>query len=105
MDLTDAIKKYVEDKAKTLEKLTKHFEPAAELTIEVGKTSNHHAKGPVFRAEMQLSIPGGLLRAEEKAEDLYIAVDRVREQLRRQLKSHKEKLLDRTHRGGRPGKE
>jgi putative sigma-54 modulation protein len=105
MDLTKAIKEYVEEKVFVLEKLTSNFEPAAELTIEVGKTSNHHAKGPFFMAEMQLSVPGELLRVEEKAEDLYKAIDLARDQLRRQLKNYKEKLQDRTHRGSRPDKD
>ncbi len=105
MDLTSAIKEYVEEKVVVLEKLTARFEPAADLTVEVGKTSNHHAKGPFFMAEMQLAVPGELLRVEEKAEDLYEAIDLAKEQLRRQLKNYKEKLADRDHRGSRPDKE
>ncbi len=104
MDLTSAIKTYVEEKVSVLEKLTSNFEPAADLKVEVGKTSNHHAKGPFFMAEMQLSVPGELLRVEERAEDLYEAVDRAKDQLRRQLKNYKEKLQDRNHRGSRPDK-
>lgn len=105
MDLTNAIQKYVEEKVVVLERLTASFEPAAELTVEVGKTSNHHAKGPFYMAEMQLSVPGELIRAEEKAEDLYEAIDRAKDQVRRQLKNYKEKLEDRSQRGSRPGKE
>lgn len=104
MEITDAIRAFVEEKVQVLEKMTKNWEPA-ELRIEVGKTTNHHAKGPYFKAEMQLSIPGEVLRAVEEAEDLYESVDKVRDNLRRQLKEYQERQQDRSQRAGRPDKE
>ena len=105
MDLTDAIKNYVEEKVEAVEKLCLDFEPAAEIRIEVGKSSLHHAKGPHYRAEMQLSVPGEVLRAEEEDENLYAAIDTVKDQLRRQVKSYKDRLKDRVQRAARPDKE
>lgn len=105
MDLTDAIRAYVQEKMDTLAKVTQDFEPAVEMRVEVGKTSNHHAKGPYFRAEMQLSVPGEVFRATEEAEDLYAAIDKVKDQLRRQIKSYKDRLKDRDQRAVRPDKE
>ncbi|KKU34353.1 MAG: hypothetical protein UX57_C0004G0078 [Candidatus Uhrbacteria bacterium GW2011_GWE2_46_68] len=104
MEITDAIRSFVEEKVQVLEKMTGNWEPA-ELRIEVGKTTNHHAKGPYFKAEMQLSIPGEVLRAVEEAEDLYESIDKVRDSLRRQLKEYQERQQDRSQRGGRPDKE
>lgn len=104
MEITDAIRAFVEEKVQVLEKMTEDWQPA-ELRIEVGKTTNHHAKGPYFKAEMQLSIPGEVLRATEEAEDLYESIDKVRDNLRRQLKEYKERIQDRSQRGMRPGKE
>jgi putative sigma-54 modulation protein len=104
MELTSAIRSYAEEKAEVFEKMTEDWQPA-ELRIEVGKTTNHHAKGPYFKAEMQLSIPGEVLRATEEAEDLYEAIDKVRDNLRRQLKEYKERKQDARERAPRPGKE
>lgn len=104
MPLTDAIKSRVESQAKTLEKLTKDFEPVAELRVEVGKSTKHHMKGPFFRAEFQLNVPGSELRAETQKEDLYHAIVVARDQVRRQLKDYKDKLKDKKERGTRPGK-
>lgn len=104
MDLTDAIRAYVNEKLAAIEKLTKNFQPAAEIRIEVGKTTEHHAKGSIYRAEMQLSVPGEVFRAVEEAEDLYEAIDKVKDQLRRQLKGHKDRLNDRAQRAPRPDK-
>ena len=105
MQLTEAIKSRIESKATALRKLTKDFDPASELRVEVGKSTKHHAKGPYFRAEFQMTVPGNDLRAVVEEEDLYHAIGRARDQIRRQLKDYKNKLQDRTKRGGRPGKE
>jgi ribosomal subunit interface protein len=105
MALTDAIKARIESKSVALGKLTSDFDPASELRVEVGKSTNHHAKGPYFRAEFQLKIPGNDLRAVCEEEDLYHAIGQARDQIRRQLKDYKNKLKDRSQRGARPGKE
>lgn len=104
LTLTDAIKSRVESKAIALEKLTKDFEPAAEISIEVGKSTKHHAKGPYFFAEFQLNVPGSQLRAVCEEEDLYHAIAKARDQVRRQLKDYKDKLQERSQHGGRAGK-
>lgn len=105
MDLTDAIKNYIDERVAFLEKLTSNFEPDVELRVEVGKTTNHHAKGPFYKAEMQLSVPGQTFRAETSAEDLYEAIDLAKDDLKRQVHDHKERLIDRSQKIVRPGKE
>lgn len=104
MPLTDAIKARVEEQVQTLEKLTTWFEPAAELTVEVGKSTKHHANGPFYKAEFQMHVPGLELRASTQEEDLYHAIVVARDQIRRQLKDYKTKLKDKHERGGRPDK-
>ncbi|EKD32781.1 MAG: sigma 54 modulation protein/ribosomal protein S30EA [uncultured bacterium] len=104
MDLTDAIRAYVEEKMLSLAKFAQHFEPAVTLDIEVGKTTGHHNKGEVFKAECNLQIPGHLLRAESVGDDLYAAIDACQSDLKRQLEQVREKLIDRKHHP-RPGKE
>ena len=105
MPLTDAIKSRVEEQVQVLEKLTTWFEPAAELTVEVGKSTKHHAKGPFFMAEFLLHVPGSELRASAQEEDLYHAIVVARDQIRRQLKDYKTRLKDKHERGVRPRKE
>lgn len=105
MDLTDAIRAYVDDKVDQLRKICGDFDPADDLKVEVGKSTQHHAKGPYYRAEMHLILPGKELRAEYEGEDLYEAIDNVKDQLRRQLKEFKDRLKDKSHRAVRPGKD
>ncbi len=104
IELTDAIKTYVEDKVEMLKKLTSSFGDAVEMRAEVGKSTNHHAKGPFMRAEMQVHLPGKVVRAVEEAEDLYAAIDKAKDQVRRQIKDYKEKARDAMQRAERPGK-
>ncbi|MBI2473510.1 ribosome-associated translation inhibitor RaiA [Candidatus Uhrbacteria bacterium] len=104
MLLTDAIKSRVTSQAVALEKLTKGFEPAAELRVEVGKSTKHHVKGPFYLAEFQLHVPGTELRASVLEEDLYHAISQARDQIRRQLKGYKDKLKEKSQKKERPGK-
>ena len=104
MVLTDAIKSRVSSQAVALEKLTKDFEPVAELRVEVGKSTKHHAKGPFFFAEFQLHVPGTELRSSVQEENLYHAISQSRDQIRRQLKVYKDKLKEKSQRTKRPDK-
>ncbi len=103
IELTDAIKEYVEKRLESLEKLSASFEPAASVAVEVGKSSNHHNKGPFMRCEFTLQVPGTVMRAEEEREDLYESIDAAKDDLARQLKDYKGRLTD-AHRGPRPDK-
>ena len=69
--------------------------------IEIGKTTLHHRKGPYFRAECQIFLPGRNIRAEAESEDLRQAVNQVRDEVQRQLKAYKEKSIARRKRGQR----
>jgi len=104
MELTNAIKEYVELKCESLTNLCQEFDPADEMRVEVGKSTKHHSKGPHFRCEMQFHVPGKQLRAVEEAEDLYEAIDKVKNQIKRQLTEYKDRLRDRSQKAKRPGK-
>jgi putative sigma-54 modulation protein len=89
MELTEAIKDYVNEKIGSMEKF---FDNIIEARVDVGKTTNHHQKGDVFRAEVNLQVPHTLLRAEAEREDLYMAINEVKDEIQRQLKKYKEKM-------------
>lgn len=94
IDMTDAIRDYVEKKLGGLEKFCESYSPC-DIRVEVGKTSEHHNKGKIFRAEYTMTIPGASLRAEAVEEDLYAAIDVAKDELKRQIIAHKEKMLGR----------
>ncbi len=69
--------------------------------MEIGKTTFHHNKGPFFRAECQIFLPGKKIRAEAEAIDLRVAIIEVKDETQRQLKEYKEKTIAQRRRGQR----
>ena len=80
MELTPAIRQYVEEKLEYLDKLLPDNESIV-ADVEVGKTTNHHNKGEIMRCEINLRVPGDLLRVEKTEKDLYKAIDKVKDHL------------------------
>ena len=101
MELTDAIRAYVEEKINHLDKFLDPTDESIEAQVEVGKTTEHHQKGQVFRAEINLHLRGKYLRVEQAAEDLYAAIDLARDEMAREIKGAKEKNETLFRRGAR----
>lgn len=105
MELTEAIKDHISSKLDSVERLCGTFAESVQLDVEVGKTTKHHQKGPYFFAEYNLQVPGQLIRARKEMEDLYQAIDAVKNDIRHQLKNYKDKQIERDQRATRPDKE
>ncbi len=95
IELTDAIRSYVEEKFLSLAPFTTNWEPVASCDIEVGKETEHHNKGPYYLCEVNMEIPGDLIRIEAREEDLYAAIDSAKDTLKERLVKAKEKMIDR----------
>jgi len=92
---TEAIKEYVTEK---VESLTTFFEGIESADIDVGMKSHHHQKGSVYYAEFKLQIPGRpSLYISKEAEDLYKAIDKVKDHMKVEIEKVKGKMhqLDR----------
>jgi ribosomal subunit interface protein len=89
MELTGAIADYVNKRVSSLEKFSK----GVEITgyVEVGKTTNHHKQGDVFKCEFDLNIDGGKFFAMSEKSDLYSAIDDAREQIANNVTSAKDR--------------
>ena len=93
LTLSDSIYSYINAKINSLDKFAQNVEPV-ECWFEVGKTTEHHRKGDIFRAEGQIRLPGASgVRAEATEWDLHQAIDRVKDELQRQLKRYKRKMV------------
>lgn len=92
LEITPALKEYVEQKINLLSPYVVRWEEAGELEVWVGvaRTTNHHKKGEVFAATIDLSLPGKALRAEESEEDARAAIDRAKDTLQREIAKYKE---------------
>jgi len=101
--LTSALRSYVQEKIGGLEKfiqqpeskenLSKKGKDPVEVWVEIGKTTHHHHKGRVFRAEGQVKILGKNIRSESVQEDLHLAIDEVKDELQRELKKFTSKKV------------
>ena len=98
--LTEAISEYLDKRFSTLGKYIQESDDSVILDIEVGKISNHHKSGDIFRAEANLHGRGLSLRAEAEQSDLYAAIDIVKDEMVEALRSKRSKKIDAIRRGG-----
>ncbi len=89
MELTPAIEDYINKKLVSLEKFNKDGEIS--VYVEVGKTTNHHKQGELFKSEINLSLDGKKFFTNSEKEDLYKAIDSSEEDVVRQITSKKDK--------------
>ena len=89
IELTENIKEFIKEKIGSCEKFI-NTKFAVEVYFEIEKTTMHHRKGKIYRAEANFVLPGKLLRAEATEKDIYIAIDQVKDKIQRELKKYKE---------------
>jgi len=99
LDLTPSLNTYVDEKLGSLARFVKRFDEdgVAEAWLELARTTNHHHKGEVFRAEIDLRLPKKILRAEEENGDIRTAIDIVRDKLRLEIEKYKSRLDPQPH--------
>lgn len=82
IDLTSAISNYVEKKVSHIEKyLDKNNSRDAVAQVEVGRSTRHHKAGNIFRAEIHITGASLDLYAVSEMEDLYSAIDVVKDEI------------------------
>lgn len=85
LEITDAIKSYLESK---IQKLDKYFENSDEIVATiVAKT-----KGINQTVEITIPIKKAILRVEESNKDLYTSIDLAVDKLERQIRKNKTKI-------------
>jgi putative sigma-54 modulation protein len=93
IEISPATRQYIERK---LNKLNKHLPDIIDIKVEV---SDEKTKSPLarylVRATVNSGIGGAVFHGEDRAEDLFKAVDRVVVVVTRQMERRKGKLYDR----------
>ena len=91
LEITDAIKSYLESK---VQKLDKYFENPSEISATVvAKT-----KGVNQTIEITIPIKKAILRVEESNRDLYSSIDLAVDKLERQIRKNKTKIKQKNNR-------
>lgn len=109
LELTETIKDYINNKIGGLEKFSALGASAGEnqesgghsasiADVEVGVLNHHHRSGEIFTAATTLTFPKNHIRAEAQAEDIYQAIDEVRDKLEMNMTSQKKEYISRKHR-------
>ncbi len=88
-ELTEPIKQYVNEK---FIKLGRFFSNIQEARVELGRITDHHRKGDVYFCEVNLSIPNEKIFIKKEADDIYKAIDEVKETAHTALENKKEKI-------------
>ena len=88
MNITEAMKKYAEEK---LQKLNKYIEDSNEIT----GTILFKVYGPKQKIEVTIPLKSCTLRVEEEGHDFYSIIDTGIDKLERQIKKNKTRLSNR----------
>ncbi len=94
-----AIIEYVEKRLAKVAKLIGN-DPSVICDVELAKTTGHQHKGEIFRAEIHIVGAGKNLYASSEKEDLYAAIDDVKDEIKAELKAKKDKEVSMVRRGG-----
>jgi putative sigma-54 modulation protein len=92
-ELTPALTDYIEKKITMLDKYLEDIQPVV-CDFQAELISRHHLKGDIFRAEINLELPGELLRIEKTEPDLYKAIDKVKDHLAQMIIKYKKKKYE-----------
>jgi len=104
LKLTNAIYNYVVKRITNLEKLLSRIEQGqGEITasFEVSRSTNHHKAGDVFHADCLIKIDGKKFYSGADKEDLYEAVDSVKDSLYNEISKYKDRTQTMFTRGAR----
>ncbi len=93
VEITDAIRNYVEKK---LARLERYHDAIQDAKVVLSLAGSPHVERRA-KAEIQLNVRGGLIRVEEEDPDMYAAIDRAVEVLEKQLKRFKGRLVGKRH--------
>lgn len=93
IELTESISSYIEKKLITIERLLQHVPPETLIEVEIEKDSKQR-KGQGFRAEISIVLPNKRLYASAEHDDLYAAIDEVKDEILSELKKQNTKRRD-----------
>lgn len=94
LKLTPAIENYAKEMIYHLDKfIDKNLldQNTVFAYLELAMTTKHHHKGNIFYAEADIKLPGKVIRGEVEANNIFAAIDGLKDKLSLELKKYKEK--------------
>lgn len=90
---------YLRRRLEGIEKFIFAKPDAVLIDVEVGRTTDHHRSGSIFRAEFNVHAEGQHFRSVSEQEDLHAAIDDAKDQLVNELSRNKGKRIALARRG------
>jgi len=97
--LSPAISEYVTKRLEKIEKIVRE-DPSARCDVELAKTTDHHQKGEIFRAEIHIVAKNLNIYVSSEKDDLFTAIDSVKDETLQELISKKGKKISLIRRSG-----
>lgn len=91
IDITDGLRKAVEDK---LSKLERYFTPETDIAVTLSVEKERQ------KIEVTIPVKCSIMRSEQVSNDMYVSIDLVEEVIERQLKKYKNKIIDQKQSAG-----
>ncbi|MFA7169515.1 MAG: ribosome-associated translation inhibitor RaiA [Candidatus Paceibacterota bacterium] len=104
LELHNDLKDYVEEKIGGLKKFMEDVDLGGNRVIarvELAKTTQHHQQGDIYKAEVNLDLPKKMFRSVVESDDIYKAIDDVKDELRIMINEYKTERIGKTRRGRR----
>ena len=99
ISLTPAVSEYTSKRLGSIEKFFKN-DPTCQCDIELARTTVHHRNGDIFKAEIHIIAKEKDLYATSEESDLYKAIDAVKDEILREVRSTKAKKISLLRRSG-----
>ena len=99
LSLNPAISSYLEKRLAKIGKLMSR-DPSVVCDVELSRTTDHHQKGDVFRAEIHIVGRGLDAYAASLNEDLHLAICDVRDEIVKEIRGGKKKRRSLIRRSG-----
>ena len=101
MDITDALRTYVEQRMTALEKFISPEDDRVRISVELSKTTEHHKHAPDgYRTEIQVVCAEESYFAGVSTDDLYGAIDEAVDDLIRQVRDTRGRVRHLLRSGG-----
>ena len=94
------VTQFAEKRIGSLKKYVKRREEVAQVYVDLGKESEAHQTGRIWRAEINFDFDGARFRAVAVEERIEAAITKAVDELRGALKSAQKRKRDLTRRGG-----
>ena len=93
IEMTDAIENYFKERMDSLDKFIDPNDESVECSARVSRSSGSSHSGEFYRAEVSIHTSGKNFGAVSEKDNLYAAIDDVKDAVVRKITTHKDKKI------------